>query len=74
MMQTRLQSLVEATTSTAIGFVIAFAATALVFPLFGYPVTHADNFWITCIFTVISLVRGWGVRRLFDHWHHKGAA
>jgi hypothetical protein len=72
MRQTKLQALRETVASTAIGFVIAYAATAFVMPAFGYRVTHADNFWITCIFTVISLVRGWCVRRLFDWLHHRG--
>lgn len=71
MKQSRLQSAIETATSTAIGFVIAFAATALVLPAFGYRVSHSDNFWITCIFTAISLARGWCVRRLFDWWHHR---
>lgn len=73
MKQTRLQSFIETCVSTAIGFVIAFGATAVVFPLFGYPVSHANNFWITTIFTGISMVRGMGVRRLFDWWHHRSA-
>ena len=71
MRQTRFQSFVETCVSTAIGFVIAYAATAIVMPAFGYPVTHSDNFWITAIFTGISLLRGMGVRRLFDWWHHR---
>ena len=69
MSQTRLQSLAETVASTAIGFVVAYAATWAVFPAFGYPVTHTDNLWITTIFTAISLLRGWMVRRLFNHLH-----
>ena len=72
MRQSRLQSLAETAVSTAIGFAIAFAATAIVMPIFGYRVSHGDNFLITCIFTVISLARGWCIRRLFDWWHHRG--
>lgn len=72
MRQTKLQSFAETCVSTAIGFAIAFLATALVMPQFGYHVTAGDNFWITVIFTGISLLRGWGVRRLFNWWHHRG--
>ena len=69
MSQTRMQSAVETVASTAIGFGIAYVASYTVLPLFGHHVTHGQNFWITCIFTVISLVRGWLVRRLFNRLH-----
>lgn len=69
MSQTRLQSAVETVASTAIGFGIAYVASYTVLPLFGYRVTHSDNFWITVIFTAISLVRGWCMRRLFNRLH-----
>lgn len=68
-MQTRMQSAVETAASTAIGFVIAYVASYTVLPMFGHHVTHGQNFWITVIFTVISLIRGWCVRRLFNRLH-----
>lgn len=68
-MQTGLQSAIETIASTAIGFVIAYVASYTVLPLFGHHVTHGQNFWITVIFTVISLIRGWCVRRLFNRLH-----
>lgn len=64
-----MQSAVETVASTAIGFVIAYVASYTVLPLFGHHVTHGENFWITVIFTVISLIRGWCVRRLFNRLH-----
>lgn len=69
MSQSRMQSAVETVASTAIGFVIAYVASYTVLPLFGHHVTHGENFWITVIFTVISLIRGWCVRRLFNRLH-----
>lgn len=74
MKQTKVQSFVETCVSTAIGFVVAYIATAIVLPAFGYPVSHADNAWITTIFTAISVVRGMAVRRLFNWWHHREVA
>lgn len=66
MEQTRRESMIEATVSTLIGFGISyFAWIWIVAPLFGLPITHGVNFAITCIFTVVSLIRGYGVRRLF---------
>lgn len=69
MSQTRMQSAIETVASTAIGFVIAYVASYTVLPMFGHHVTHGQNFWITFIFTVISLIRGWLVRRLFNRLH-----
>lgn len=64
--QTRSKSLLETVTSTAIGFVVSLLLTAAVLPAFGYPTTWAHDFWITMIFTVASVLRGYAVRRLFN--------
>jgi hypothetical protein len=59
-------SAVEALASTAVGFGVAWAATYTVLPLFELVPTVADTTAITAIFTFISLVRGYALRRLFD--------
>lgn len=64
--QSRRGSMLETVTSTAIGFIVSLVLTAAVLPAFGYPTTWAHDFWITCIFTVASIVRGYVVRRLFN--------
>ena len=69
MSQSRMQSAVETVASTAIGFVVALIATHTVLPLFGYDVTPSHSVGITVIFTAISLIRGWCVRRLFNRLH-----
>lgn len=66
--QSRRKSLVETATSTAIGFVVSLVLTAIVMPAFGYPTTWAHDFWITSIFTVASIARGYCVRRMFEAW------
>jgi hypothetical protein len=48
------------------------AIQAVVLPAFGHHITLAQNFWITCIFTVASVVRGYFVRRLFNRLHSPG--
>ena len=73
MSQTKFQSGVETCASTAIGFFISYFASLTVLPLFGFPVTHGQNFWITVIFTAISLIRGFFVRRLFNFLHARQA-
>ena len=54
-------------TASAIG--IAFASNVLVLPLFGYRVTASDALGIGAVFTGISLVRSYLLRRLFNRWH-----
>lgn len=72
--QTWWGSIVEAKTNIAIGFGVAYVSNIIILPAFGYPVTAGDTFWITCVFTVISVIRQLVVRRFFNNlkWgHHK---
>lgn len=69
MSQQKRHSFLEACVSTAIGFVISFVTNLLVLPLFGFQVTMHQSFWITVIFTFVSVARGYYVRRLFN-WLH----
>jgi uncharacterized membrane protein (DUF485 family) len=74
MSQTKRQSAIETAASTAIGFVVAYFTNLIVLPAFGHPVTHGQNLGIATIFTVVSIVRGYGVRRLFNWLHRRSAA
>lgn len=66
MNQPRLVSLIEACVNTAIGFVINMAGQYVIFPVLGIAVTHAEHLWIAAFFTVISIARGYGIRRWFN--------
>jgi hypothetical protein len=70
--QTMRGSICEAWANILIGFGINFAANLIVLPLAGLPVTAAGAFWIGCIFTAISIVRSFGLRRVFNYWHQAG--
>lgn len=72
MVQKKKHSLLESCASTALGFFIAYLTTILVLPLFGLRPSLSESFWITSIFTVISVIRGYYVRRLFNYLHHRG--
>lgn len=65
-MQSRRMSLVESVANVAIGYGVAIASQVAVFPLFGIQVSLADNLAIGAFFTVISIVRSYLVRRLFN--------
>lgn len=74
MTQKRLHSLVETVASTVVGFLLSMLLTALVMPAFGYHVTTEDNLAITTIFTAASVLRGYAMRRLFNHLGRREAA
>jgi len=65
-MQSRKHSLIETLVGVAIGFAVSMGLSMVVYPLFGHSFSLAQNLWITVIFTVASVVRGYLVRRLFN--------
>jgi hypothetical protein len=68
-MQTRRQSLAETVTSVAIGYLVALASQLAIFPLFEIHITLSDNLMIGAWFTIISIARGYAVRRFFNWWN-----
>lgn len=71
MNQSRLESLAEASINTAIGFGVALASQLVVFPLVGIHVPLQTNLHIGAWFTLISIVRGYVIRRWFNARIHK---
>ena len=65
-MQSRGMSLVEAMTNVLVGYGVAVATQAMVFPWFGLSATFGENLQIGLIFTVVSLARSYALRRLFN--------
>ena len=65
-MQSKKQSLIESLTSTTIGIIIGIVLNLTILPVFGYPVSVVDSLWISLIFTAISVVRSYAVRRIFN--------
>lgn len=66
MKQSRTMSLVEAVTNVLVGYGVAVTTQMLVFPLFGLHTTLQENLVIGLIFTIISLVRSYLLRRAFE--------
>ena len=65
-MQTKRMSLIETVLSVLIGYIVALLSQIVVFPLFDIEVSLIDNLLIGLLFTVISIIRGYFVRRLFN--------
>jgi hypothetical protein len=74
MTQTRLGSFIEAIINVVIGFGINFTANMFIFPLFGFHITPGANLVLGMIYTVISVVRSYAVRRWFNARLHKLAS
>ncbi len=66
MKQSRLMSLVESLANVLVGYGVAVATQMAVFPLFGLAVTVTENLLIGLIFTVVSIVRSYTLRRGFE--------
>ena len=69
-MQTKKQSLIESITNVLIGYIVAVISNAAILPLFGVNLPFSDSMLIGVWFTVISLIRGYCVRRYFN-WRHR---
>ena len=65
-MQSRLMSLVEVASNIAVGYCVAILTQIIVFPLFGLRASLGENLLIGGVFTVVSLVRSYALRRLFN--------
>ena len=70
--QSRFSSLVEVITGTFIGYMVALASQLWIFPRFGLHPTFEQNLLIGAFFTLVSLVRGYFVRRFFNYLHQQG--
>ena len=66
-MQSRTMSLIEALANVLVGYGVAVATQVMVFPLFGLHASLDQNLAIGLIFTVVSLVRSYVLRRVFNH-------
>jgi membrane protein implicated in regulation of membrane protease activity len=67
--QTRLHSLIEVTANTTIGIVTSIASQMIIFPLYGVNISFLDNVIISLTFLIISIARGYVLRRAFNRWH-----
>ena len=59
-------SLAEAAANVVIGYAIAVATQVVVFPIFDIHITLADDLAIGLVFAVVSLARGFMLRRVFE--------
>lgn len=66
MTQTRLMSFIESKTNAILGLIISWIFTYYGLPLFGLTPSASDASIITACYFVLSLGRGYFVRRIFN--------
>jgi ABC-type spermidine/putrescine transport system permease subunit II len=64
--QSRSASAFEALTSTLTGFILSVAVQRALFPAMGHDLALTENMVVASVFTAVSLLRGYFVRRTFN--------
>jgi hypothetical protein len=65
-MQLKKHSLIESITNVIVGYGVALLSQIIIFPIFGIKVTIRDNVLIGLFFTVVSIIRSYALRRIFN--------
>ena len=58
--------MIETLTSVFVGWIIGVILNMLVLPLFDYDVSLTDGVLISIIFTAVSIIRSYVIRRWFN--------
>lgn len=72
--QTKRQAMIEVWINIVIGFSLNAGMNLLLLPLVGAHITGGQNFWLGVVYTAVSLVRSYVIRRYFDARIHLFAA
>ena len=65
-MQSKKYSIIESVANTLIGLVTSFIIQLIIYPLLDIPVSISQNIIITLVFLIVSIIRGYLIRRLFN--------
>jgi len=63
--QSRATSAMEAVANVAVGWLVAFAMQLLLFPAVGVQASVSQNLVVSLVFTAVSLIRSYILRRFF---------
>lgn len=69
--QLRRHSAIEVCLNTGSGFVLALVTNWALHYWLAIPLTDGQNITITIAFTVVSLLRSYFWRRVFNWWQHR---
>lgn len=71
--QSKRASWVEACANVAIGAGVSLVAQLVLFPLYGIHIPLSTDLWLLGWFTVVSLIRSYVLRRVFNKATMKAA-
>lgn len=71
MTQSKKQSFIETMLSTFIGVIVSMVTQFFVFPIYDLKVSLLQNIQITMVFTLVSILRAYFIRRIFNKRHIK---
>ena len=69
MNQTKKGSFAEAITNILIGYFVALLSQIVIFPLVGVEASFDQNILIGLLFTIVSLLRSYTVRRIYNRYN-----
>ena len=58
--------MIEAVANVGVGYGLAVALQLILFPVFGLRPTLAQSLYVGLAFTVLSVIRSYALRRLFE--------
>jgi ABC-type spermidine/putrescine transport system permease subunit II len=64
--QSRSASAFETLTSTVLGFLLSIWVQRFLFPAMGHNLALTENMVVASVFTGVSLLRGYAIRRTFN--------
>tara|TARA_R110001599_G_scaffold100770_9_gene258150 strand:+ start:10531 stop:10791 length:261 start_codon:yes stop_codon:yes gene_type:complete len=68
--QTRLVSLIETLINTTVGFLVSFAGWPIAAAMTGIQYNNSQHITVVAFFTVLSVIRGYVIRRWFNNELH----
>ena len=71
LMQSRLFSFIESVSNVVIGYSISVLAQIIIFPIFDINVSIESNLKIGLFFTIVSIIRSYILRRIFNFFQKK---
>lgn len=66
--QSKKHSFLESLLNVAVGYGVAILSQIVIFPWFGIHIPVRDNLLIGVLFTMVSIVRSYALRRAFNWW------
>jgi hypothetical protein len=71
-MQLKKHSFIESVVNVAVGYGVALLSQIVLFPFFDIHIPLKTNLWIGFWFTIVSIIRSYVLRRIFNKFTGNG--